>query len=73
MRYLDQHYDPANVKEFDAAHMINMEFPDEINSWLEDWLDPMISRGLVLEYLSLYCLWSLCNTGRSFVGSSFVF
>lgn len=39
MRYVAEHSEYATVKEFDAAHMINLEQPEEFNLWLEEWLE----------------------------------
>ena len=35
----------AELKEFEAAHMVNMEFPDEFNQWLGDWLQKKFLDG----------------------------
>lgn len=39
MRYAAQHIKGATLKEFEAAHMINLECPTEFNNWLGAYLD----------------------------------
>ena len=39
MKHLDSKVQTATLKEFRAAHMINMELPDEFNQWLGGWLE----------------------------------
>ena len=38
MKHISKYIKGAEVKEFEAAHMINMELPDETNEWLDTWL-----------------------------------
>ena len=38
MRYVWEHTGRSTVGEFDAAHMVNVERPEEFNRWLEEWL-----------------------------------
>lgn len=38
MRHIGALVDSAIVQEFDPAHMINLELPDAINTWLDIWL-----------------------------------
>jgi pimeloyl-ACP methyl ester carboxylesterase len=39
MRYVAEHVHKAEVTEFEAAHMINLECPKEFNEWLGAFLD----------------------------------
>lgn len=39
MKYVASKVKGATVKEFETAHMINLELPDEFNKWLGDWLE----------------------------------
>ncbi|MCJ1421195.1 hypothetical protein MMC32_007557 [Xylographa parallela] len=39
MRYVGEHVRVSTLKEYKAAHMVNLECPDEFNVWLEDWLN----------------------------------
>lgn len=39
MQYLGMKVNGANVREFRAAHMVNLEMADEFNQWLDDWLE----------------------------------
>ncbi|KAK5166471.1 uncharacterized protein LTR77_008014 [Saxophila tyrrhenica] len=38
MKHLGEHVRNAQVKEFETAHMVSMEMPDEFNKWLGKWL-----------------------------------
>ena len=39
MKYVANQVSGATYKEFETAHMVNLEQPDEINEWLSDWLE----------------------------------
>ena len=39
MKYVAAQVEGATSKEFEAAHMINLEKPDEVNEWLHEWLE----------------------------------
>ena len=39
MKHVGSKVKGATIKEFAAAHMINMEFPEEFNKWLGVWLE----------------------------------
>ncbi|KAI9834523.1 MAG: hypothetical protein M1819_002899 [Sarea resinae] len=39
MKYVGRTIERANVKAFEAAHMINLEVPEELNAWLGGWLE----------------------------------
>ena len=41
MKHLGDHVRSATVREFDAAHMVNLECPEEFNQWLEEWLNKL--------------------------------
>ncbi|MCJ1230029.1 hypothetical protein MMC12_006700 [Toensbergia leucococca] len=43
MRYFHEHAVNSRIKEFDAAHMINLEVPDGFNDWLDNFLDQIMS------------------------------
>lgn len=45
MKHVAEKVRGAAVKEFRAAHMVNMEFPDEFNQWLGDWLQEKFLDG----------------------------
>ncbi|MCJ1436499.1 hypothetical protein MMC27_005878 [Xylographa pallens] len=38
MRYVSNHVQVSTLKEYKAAHMVNLEYPDEFNVWLHEWL-----------------------------------
>lgn len=42
MRYAAQRIPGAKLKEFDTAHMINLESPSEFNIWLDAYLDQFL-------------------------------
>ena len=39
MRFVKEHTELSTLKEFKAAHMVNLEYPDDFNVWLEEWLN----------------------------------
>ncbi|MCJ1390711.1 hypothetical protein MMC18_009448 [Xylographa bjoerkii] len=39
MRYVSDHTEDSTLKEFQAGHMVNLEYPDDFNVWLEEWLN----------------------------------
>lgn len=39
MQYVANHVKGATSKEFETAHMVNLEKPDEVNQWLNEWLE----------------------------------
>ncbi|KAK3707644.1 hypothetical protein LTR37_011992 [Vermiconidia calcicola] len=39
MKYLADKVPGATIREFRAAHMVNLEARDEFNKWLSDWLE----------------------------------
>ena len=39
MKHLGSNIKGATVREFQTAHMINLEVPDEFNEWLSEWLE----------------------------------
>lgn len=38
MKYVAQPVAGGKLKEFDTAHMMNLESPSELNTWLEAYL-----------------------------------
>lgn len=42
MKYVAQRTPGATLKEFETAHMINLESPPEFNNWLEAYLDQFL-------------------------------
>ncbi len=42
MKYAAQRIPGAKLKEFDTAHMINLESPSDFNKWLEAYLDQFL-------------------------------
>lgn len=49
MKHVAEKVQGADVKEFAAAHMVNMEFPDEFNAWLAVWLETNFLEGTRLR------------------------
>ncbi|MCJ1291132.1 hypothetical protein MMC34_002675 [Xylographa carneopallida] len=43
MRYISDHVQGSTLKEYKAAHMVNLEYPDDFNAWLEEWLNLHLS------------------------------
>jgi len=43
MKFLGEHVQGGSVQEFDAAHMVNLECPQEFNSWIETWLEKRVA------------------------------
>ncbi|MCJ1378585.1 hypothetical protein MMC17_001684 [Xylographa soralifera] len=39
MRYVSDHVPVSTLKEYKAGHMVNLEYPDDFNVWLEEWLN----------------------------------
>ena len=39
MRYVSDHVQASILKEYKAGHMVNLEYPDDFNVWLEEWLN----------------------------------
>ena len=42
MKYVAQQVAGAKLKEFDSAHMINLECPTEFNEWMAAYLDQFL-------------------------------
>ena len=42
MKYIAQQVPGAELKEFNTAHMINLESPSEFNGWLEQYLNRLL-------------------------------
>ena len=42
MHHLAKAVKGASVKEFNAAHMVNLEFPTDVNVWLNDFLEHQV-------------------------------
>ncbi|KAM0804661.1 Alpha/Beta hydrolase protein [Usnea florida] len=42
MKYVAQQIPGAEMKEFDTAHMMNLESPSEFNTWLEQYLNRLL-------------------------------
>lgn len=38
MEHLGKECQNATIRRFDAGHMVNLEFPNAFNEWLEGWL-----------------------------------
>ena len=38
MRFISEHVKNVTMKDFNSAHMVNLELPGEFNLWLEGWL-----------------------------------
>ena len=47
MEYIVQHVSGATLKEFDAAHMINLECPELFNAWLGAYLNTLKMRTAI--------------------------
>lgn len=39
MKYVADQVRGATYREFETAHMVNLEQPDEVNQWLNQWLE----------------------------------
>ena len=44
MSYLAQNCRDTLVASFESGHMVNLEFPQQYNEWLEDWLNRKIGK-----------------------------
>ena len=42
IKYIAQKIPGAEVKEFNTAHMMNLESPSEFNTWLEEYLNGLL-------------------------------
>ena len=39
MQYVANQVKGATSREFNTAHMVNLEMPDEVNEWINEWLE----------------------------------
>jgi pimeloyl-ACP methyl ester carboxylesterase len=44
MKHVGSKVPTPTVREFQAAHMINMELPDDFNQWLGKWLEGFLEE-----------------------------